>query len=178
MPDQINPQADANFEYAFAYTLVNEGGYTNDPNDPGGPTNFGITQHDYAVFKGRSVSAAEVKAMTLADAKTIYRTKYWNTLSLDYINDRAIATCMFDEGVNFGISIAAKFAQQICKVSADGHIGPISIAAINGSTEQVFIPAFVDLCKARYKSLLWKPSNWTFYKGWMARANRLLSLMA
>ena len=63
---------------ALSRLLAHEGGYNNHPSDPGGPTNFGITIHDYRQYVKRNAMAADVKTMALDEAKRIYRAKYWD----------------------------------------------------------------------------------------------------
>ena len=71
------------YDEALRRLLAHEGGYTNHPSDPGGPTNFGITIHDYRKYVKPNATAADVKAMRLDEAKTIYRAKYWNAMRCD-----------------------------------------------------------------------------------------------
>jgi Glycosyl hydrolase 108 len=70
--------ASTNFSQCLAVVLAEEGGYTNDPDDRGGPTNFGITIDDLREWRGTDVTAEDVKNMTKAEAQEIYRSKYWN----------------------------------------------------------------------------------------------------
>ena len=53
--------AKANFDGCLSRLLAHEGGYTNDPSDPGGPTNFGITIRDYRAYVKFSATAGDVK---------------------------------------------------------------------------------------------------------------------
>lgn len=166
------------FTQAFAYTVGNEGGYTNDAYDSGGPTNWGITQADYAQFKGHPVSAADVKAMPKSDAQEIYKKRYWTSVGADKINDVGIAICMFDIGVVRGIGVPPIYAQQICKVAVDGHVGPITLAAINAMDPKVFITQFSAKAKAGFYGIVARnPTQVKFIKGWVNRANRLLTLI-
>jgi len=60
------------YEVCLPLLLAHEGGYTNHPSDPGGPTNFGITIYDYRKYVKSNATAADVRAMTLDEAKRIY----------------------------------------------------------------------------------------------------------
>jgi lysozyme family protein len=165
-------------EKSLPYVLTNEGGFSDEENDAGGATNYGITHDDLAQFLGHSVSTSDVKNMTLATATEIYKKLYWDVLDLDQIIDQNVATCIFDMGVNFGNSIAVKFSQQVCNVTVDGHLGPITIAAINKQSRENFIRSFENLCEHRYNNIVAsRPSQMVFYRGWMARAKRLLTLI-
>ncbi len=66
-----------NYNYALQQVLKSEGGYTNDPRDPGGPTNYGITIADYRMYVKKDATASDVKNMHLSDAQTIYRSRCW-----------------------------------------------------------------------------------------------------
>jgi lysozyme family protein len=96
-----------NYNYCLQQVLKSEGGYTNDPRDPGGPTNYGITIADYRSYINKSGTANDVKNMHLADAQAIYRSKYWNALGCDDLPS-GIDYTVFDYGVNSGIGRARK----------------------------------------------------------------------
>jgi len=141
--------------------LKNEGGYVNDPDDPGGKTRFGISK--------RAFPDLDIENLTIDQAKEIYYDKYWLPLSLEAVNDPEIALQIFDMGVNAGISKAARLAQEVSGVYVDGHIGPATILAIN-NTE-----CFVDKYKNKrihfYTSL--KGSS-KFLKGWIKRVENTI----
>ncbi|MGC1467549.1 MAG: glycosyl hydrolase 108 family protein, partial [Pseudolabrys sp.] len=67
----------SSYSAALARVLAHEGGYSNNPSDPGGPTNFGITIADYRKYVKPGATAADVRAMKVDDAKAIYRARYW-----------------------------------------------------------------------------------------------------
>lgn len=115
-----------NREAAIKITLGYEGGYTNHPSDPGGPTNWGITIHDARMYWKKDARAADVKAMPLSVAIGIYRSKYWNKMSCDNDPD-GVDFATFDYGVNSGVgravpvrartknTDAVKWVKAICK---------------------------------------------------------------
>lgn len=94
-----------NYNYALQQVLKSEGGYTNDPRDPGGPTNYGITIADYRMYVKKDASSQDVKNMHLSDAQAIYRSKYWNALGCDSLPS-GVDYSVFDYGVNSGIGRA------------------------------------------------------------------------
>jgi lysozyme family protein len=118
----------ANFDASLARLLAHEGGYTNHPSDPGGPTNFGITIFDYRKYVKPDADAGDVRAMSLAAAKSIYRAKYWDALRCDELPS-GLDYAVFDYGVNSGVSRAAKVLQQSVGVPDDGRVGPLTLAA-------------------------------------------------
>lgn len=173
----------SNIDKALAYLFPNEGGYTNDPDDPGGPTNWGITLGDLSRHRGHIVSAIDVKNMTKAEATDIYREKYWKPLGCNLIEHDGIATAIFDMGVLRGIGIPPKYAQQICnahgsKLTVDGKIGPFTAKAINAMDPKVFIAEYKAKCDQGFRDIVArKPVLGKYLKGWLNRSRRLLTLV-
>lgn len=172
----------ANIDLSLPYVLANEGGFVNNPHDHGGATNFGITRDTYARWIGSSVSVDDVKNMPLEDVNQIYYAYYWSPLNLDQIKDQTVATAIFDMGVNFGIHRGAMLAQAAVNdlngnLQVDGMLGPKSCAAVNNCLANKFISSFTAEVKKRYQAIVDNnPSQSVFYKGWMNRANKLLTL--
>jgi lysozyme family protein len=171
------------FEQAIDYTFGNEGGFGDDPNDSGGPTNFGITQGDLARWRNRPVSAQEVKEMGADEAKGIYSAWYWRPLGCDKITSQAVAICMFDIGIVRGVSIPPQYAQEICNAHGaglvlDGHLGPLSLTAINAIDPKAFVTEFAARTKSGFLGIIVRhPTQTVFIKGWLNRAARLLTLV-
>src|SRR5262249_55564304 len=117
-----------NYSEALKRLLEDEGGYTNDPQDPGGPTNFGITIHDYRMYVAKNGTADDVKHMTVEQAKAIYKPKYWDALNCDDLPS-GVDYAVFDYGVNSGIYRAARVLQTLVGADVDGEIGPETLAA-------------------------------------------------
>jgi lysozyme family protein len=90
-----------NREASILKTLEYEGGYTNDKNDPGGPTNWGITIADARMYWKKNATAADVKAMPKMIAVNIYRDKYWAKMGCDD-DPPGVDFATFDYGVNSG----------------------------------------------------------------------------
>src|SRR5258708_4885220 len=105
-----------NFNDCLNRVLKDEGGYSNHPADPGGTTNYGITLRDYRDNINPRGTANDVKNMRLADAKQIYRTKYWNALGCDNLASGVDYTC-FDYGVNSGLGRPRKALQRFKSLS-------------------------------------------------------------
>lgn len=161
--------AASSYSTAIAHVLANEGGYTNHPADPGGPTNFGITLADARHYWKANATASDVKAMSLDIAKQIYRAHYWNALSCDLL-PAGVDYCVFDYGVNSGVSRSAKVLQRILKVEADGVIGPQTIAATNKVDPANLVGAICNERLAFLRSLrTWR----VFGRGWSARVTEI-----
>lgn len=91
------------FERAFKLIIGEEGGYVNDPLDPGGETKFGISKRAYP--------NVDIRNLTLEMAKAIYKRDYWDALNLDTHEWRK-AICLFDCAVNMGRAVAVELYQQ------------------------------------------------------------------
>lgn len=117
------------FNEAFRRTVGHEGGFVDDPDDPGGRTKYGISQ--------RSYPDADIENLSLTDAKEIYRKDYWTPLRCDDISSDEVAIELFDTGVNMGNTQAVKIAQRAVNfisrdsIVVDGKIGRNTLARIN-----------------------------------------------
>lgn len=105
-----------NYDYCLREVLKSEGGYTNDPNDKGGPTNFGITLADYRLYINKAGTAEDVQKMSLDQAKSIYRAKYWGAMKCDDLPSGLDYT-VFDYGVNSGIKRAISVNNQYATIT-------------------------------------------------------------
>lgn len=107
-----------------------EGGYVNDPNDPGGATNQGVTQAVYDSWRhGRGLSPRAVLGIDPGEVRQIYLERYWIPARCDELPGR-VAMVHFDCAVNAGVGQAALTLQRAVGVAADGTIGPVTIAAV------------------------------------------------
>jgi len=85
------------WEHALTWILAREGGYVNDPADPGGETNYGISKRAYPNL--------DIRSLTTELAGTIYRNDYWMKAGCDNLpGDMALV--VFDTAVNCGVSRA------------------------------------------------------------------------
>ena len=154
-----------NFEACLAHVLQSEGGYVDHPSDPGGATNMGITIATLRTWRGRSVTKADVKALTRAEAAAIYRKNYWDAVRGDDL-PRGLDLVAFDAAVNSGVSRGAKWLQSALGVPADGKVGPKTITAANAAHKDAVIDRACDLRLGFLRQLgTWK----TFGKGWTRR---------
>ncbi|MGZ6477690.1 MAG: glycoside hydrolase family 108 protein [Bdellovibrionales bacterium] len=171
---------------ALQYTFLNEGHYSDDVHDHGGATSqYGITREELSRWRKQPVSKDDVRLMPGSEAKAIYEAWYWKPLGCDKIMSPAIGTCMFDIGVVRGIGVPPKYAQIVCNkistgllLTVDGHIGPKTIATINGLISPAqFVKEFSALAESGFRSIVeHNPSQRVFLKGWVNRAHRLLTL--
>jgi lysozyme family protein len=159
----------SSYDEALARLLVHEGGYTNHPADPGGPTNFGITLADARAYWKRDASAADVRAMPLAVAKDIYRARYWDALACDAL-PAGVDYAVFDYGVNSGIGRAARVLQRILDVAPDGRIGASTIGAARSRDASSLVDAICDERLAFLQGLRTWP---VFGNGWGRRVREV-----
>ena len=151
--------------------LEDEGGFVNNPADSGGPTNFGITQSDYAQFKGHAVSVDDIRNMPKADAVSIYLDRYIARPGFDQIKDLTVRTALVDMGVLMGAKRAIRAAQQALRLPIDGNLGPASIAAINDAEARGLINQLsVWRVKFHADTVSIDKSQLQFLRGWLNRA--------
>jgi lysozyme family protein len=105
---------------AGEWILEAEGGYVDDPHDPGGETNFGISSRAYPLV--------DIKGLTPRDALVIYRRDYWQRLGLEFV-PAVLAIATFDGAVNCGPETAIRLLQATLGVYRDGSVGPDTIRA-------------------------------------------------
>jgi len=160
------------FYRALAHVLTMEGGFSDDPYDPGGPTNFGITLKTYATFVGATLDAssrgrlvAQLRAIPEDHVRTIYRQRYWQPAGCAAL-PAGLDLFHFDAAVNHGVGGALRLLQQALGVTADGVIGPNTRRAIDTADPSQVIERYTALRERRYRAL---PHFWRFGRGWLNR---------
>jgi lysozyme family protein len=152
----------ARFEDAIGATLIHEGGYVHDVNDPGGETNFGISKRDHPELN--------IKDLTVGQAKAIYHDEYWKPW-MDEISSQLVANKVFDMGVNMGIGTAVKLLQRILGLTEDGIFGAHTLAAVNNAGDSLLDP-YKAVLVAHYEAIAAaRPAESKFLQGWLNRAN-------
>lgn len=172
----------ADFTKAFELMIANEGGYVNDPSDPGGETYKGVARKMQSKWAGWTTidmlkrqtgfPANLDKDIDLQESvKDFYQVNFWDKIKGDQISDQAIANSIFDFGVNAGTGTSSILAQMVIGAKADGVIGPQSVAAINAFNPEHFLAAFTVAKIARYISIVKKrPTSRKYFYGWICRA--------
>lgn len=149
----------ASFDLAIEKTLKHEGGYVNDPKDPGGETNFGISK--------RSYPNEDIKGLTKARAKEIYKRDFWSKVSGDKIKSQNAADSVFDMAVNAGPGKALELAKK-----ALAGIGGFTLETLPEGSGDAFARGFGGLRIQFYRNLVARrPQMAKFLKGWEKRAN-------
>lgn len=158
--------ATSSFDTALARLLAHEGGYSNHPSDPGGPTKYGITIADYRRYVKSDATAADVRAMTVAQAKTIYRARYWDAQRCDELS-AGVDYAVFDYGVNSGIGRSGKVLRRLLALPDRTHqVTDAVVDAARRVDAAVLIAAICDERLRFLKSLKTWP---VFGKGWGRR---------
>ncbi|MBV6687168.1 N-acetylmuramidase [Xanthomonas euvesicatoria pv. physalidis] len=171
----------ADFNAFFPTLLKHEGGFVNDPVDPGGATNKGITLSTFKAcaqnLLGIEPSLANLRALTDAQAGVIYKAQYWDPLRADQIALQPLANIVFDFYVNAGNN-AIKLLQTVLnsqtggKLVADGRMGPATFAALASSNQQDLYARYKAGRRDYYHRLVAaRPALGKFLKGWLARVD-------
>jgi lysozyme family protein len=116
------------FDRCLAETLRLEGGYVDDPRDPGGATKFGVTRAALSLALGRPASPKDVADLSAAEAGRIYRHGYWTPIRCGELA-AGLDLAVFDMAVNMGPATAARALQEALGVEPDGAVGPATLAA-------------------------------------------------
>lgn len=177
----------ADFNKAIDVILKHEGGWVNDPDDPGGATNYGVSlrfvQQDmakqgedpaeYDFNHDGIVDWHDIKDMSVEDAKAVYLREFWEPYSYSYIQDQTVATKIFDMHVNMGSYQAGLLAQRALdgKTKVDGAVGPATRLAINNTEPQYYLKRLVEEQQKFYVALAsQKPKLAKFLPGWLHRS--------
>lgn len=183
---------DAAFIQAVETVLKHEGGYVNDPVDPGGATNYGVSlrflakvgEHD---LDGDGIKAGDfdmdgdvdiddIRAMTEQDAMKIYHLHWWDRYSYGDL-PAGIAGKLLDTSVNMGAPQAHKLVQRACRACGvsdlveDGIIGPMTRQVIAGCDQWGLMTSMRSEQAGFYRALIVKTPKFEKYRtGWLRRA--------
>lgn len=146
-----------NFDQAFERLIGHEGGYVNNPSDPGGETKYGVSK--------RSYPGEDIAGLTLDRAKAIYRRDFWGPAGCDAVPE-AIKFDLFDMAVNSGVVAAIKTLQRAAGTAPDGLLGPITLQALGGIPG----PRLVARFNGQRLNMMADLKTWpVFGRGWAKR---------
>ena len=155
----------ADFEKAVQKVIRREGGakFTDIAEDKGGATKYGISQ--------RAFPNENIRNLTEARAKELYRLNYWNKAQGDKIASQAVAESVFDACVNMGVKPACKLAQlAVDVIPVDGIVGKDTLKALNAVDEDLFLAKFALEKVGRYAAICNKDRTQSkFLLGWINR---------
>lgn len=146
-----------NFDMAFDRLMDHEGGYVNDPNDPGGETKYGVSKRSYPDL--------DIKNLTRDAAKEIFRRDFWDRINGDAVYD-GVAWQLADFAYHSGPETAVRYFQRALGVADDGRFGPVSRKAAETMSESDQIQRVL----AERLDFLTRLSNWKHAgRGWARR---------
>lgn len=159
------------WEKAIRFTLSHEGGYVHDLDDPGGETKYGISK--------RYHPNVDIKALTVDQAKEIYKREYWDAIGLDALPE-IISVAVFDTAVNIGTLRAVNMLQESCnsylvhKLKVDGILGPNTKEAVSSINPFMLTTSYLLNRQQYYRlKVSQNATKQKFFKGW---TNRTLAL--
>lgn len=157
------------FGKAMPHVFQVEGGYADNPKDPGGATNMGITLATLSAWRGHPMTKMQVKNLTKDEAAQIYKAQYWDKVMGDEL-PAGLDYAVFDFAINSGPARAAKALQKIVGVEPDGIIGAKTITAARKFDTSSLITRYCDDRLAWMRTL----GTWsTFGKGWASRVSHV-----
>ncbi|MCU1273773.1 MAG: hypothetical protein JWO48_1204 [Bryobacterales bacterium] len=154
----------ADFDIAVEFVLGHEGGLSVNAADPGGTTNFGISQRQYPTI--------DIVNLKRDDAKLIYKRDYWR---FDPVASQRIANKLLDLSVNVGPMTAAKLLQQALRyfeagpIVIDGILGHQTIAAIDSVHEDPLLSELKARACVFHAGIARRPGQDQFFLGWIRR---------
>jgi len=167
------------FNRLIPIILHNEGGFVNDPDDPGGVTKFGISLRflkgtgdlSFDLDHDGDIDIDDIRALTTSNAADAYRKYFYDPLKLDYLKNAKLALQVFDMAVNSGTRAAVKILQKVSGCKVDGMMGPNTIASANTFLDNIAL-RYADARKAWYLDLIEEHPNLSkFQAGWINRCN-------
>jgi lysozyme family protein len=160
-----------NFANCLPHILRHEGGWADNPKDPGGATMKGITIGTFADWRGRKVTKAELRAISDSEVAAIYKQNYWDKVRGDDL-PAGLDLVAFDAAVNSGVSRGARWLQQAVGAAADGKVGPETVRLANAFPGGA---AIVTATALRLQFLRGLKTWATFGGGWQRRVDEVRS---
>ena len=168
----------------IADIIRREGGYSNNKNDHGSYTKFGVTLKTLNSWRGKECSQEDVKALTKQEAAEIYKAEYFYKPRIDKL-PLELQPVVFDMAVNMGPKQAIKIFQAVIdrywrKTSIDGIIGPVTIKSAKGLAnfhdDNFVIEQITEERIKFYRNIVKRdPSQIVFLNGWENRAREFLA---
>ncbi len=162
------------FAKALKQVLKYEGGYVNDPDDPGGATNMGVTQKVYDAYrKTKGLPSSPVKGISKDEVAAIYEERYWKASRAAYLK-WPLSLAVFDTAVNFGVGRANEFVAKALGLEGSTKWNPKASELIHDADPKTvalnIVQQRIDYRHARVKK---SPKSAKFLKGWLNRDNDL-----
>ena len=156
-----------NFKACLDFVLKHEGGWSDDPHDPGGATMKGVTLLTYKVYLGRLPSKDELRNIPDEHLMDLYKTRYWDNAKCDDL-DVGVDMVVFDMAVNGGVGRSSRMLQRCVGANVDGAIGAKTIALTKGIMPRDLVIRFSTERRNFYKTL---ETFDRFGRGWLRRTD-------
>jgi lysozyme family protein len=180
--------SDKRFAAAMRFCMPHEGGFVNDPDDPGGATNWGVSlaylrrlEPDLGRELGDvdgdgELTPEDMRQLPAERAVEIYHRQWWTPQRYDEL-PVSVAVKVFDLAINMGPRQAHKILQRACRASGsdaiadDGILGPVTVRTVMDRREGALMPAIRSEAAGFYRGLVAADSTRRkFINGWLARA--------
>lgn len=156
------------FAQALPIVLSAEGGYSSDPRDRGGETNFGVTQATYHEWLDSiGERRRPVRDITPEEVERVYHARYWLAAKCDAL-PWPVSAAHFDAAVNHGVGRAVRMLQEVLGVAIDGVFGPVTMAAAEGVDPGELVNDLLWIRIAFYQRIS-RGDQVAFLRGWLAR---------
>ncbi len=154
----------ADFAKAIIPVLEHEGGYVNDPVDPGGETKYGISKRAYPDL--------DIKGLSIEDAMVIYKEDYWDKIQGDELFGEKLAANLLDAAVNVGVRRAVKQLQRALDwgLKIDGVLGPATLRCANAVDGWANAEFTLERIAFYHRLVRVDPVRKKYIMGWIARA--------
>lgn len=159
----------SNFHTSLLKLLGHEGGFVNDPQDPGGMTNLGVTKKVWESWIGRAATKQDMMSLTPVAVGSLYKVKYWDKVRGDDLPD-GVDYCVFDFAVNSGVGRASKTLQAAVRTTVDGMIGKGTLEVVKQADPVKLID---ELCSRRQMFLEGLLTFPRFGHGWTTRVKEV-----
>ena len=171
----------ANFDSAYEKVLQNEGGYSTDPNDPGGETYKGISRCSWSTWDGWKIvdynknlpgfpANLEHNTQLQEQAKQFYLLMFWSNINGNKIINQQVACSVFDFAVNAGLKTSIILVQTVVGATQDGIFGDNTLDLLNNSDPEHLLASFALAKIVRYIAIVKKrPVSQKYFYGWVCR---------
>lgn len=156
---------DPTFLKVLPLVFDSEGGYVNDPDDPGGPTNHGVAWNynaDYLKSVFGFKSSADMKKLTKEQALRLYYEKYWLPSGSHGITDVDLAYIHFDMAVNCGVGAASNALRKL-------SVNPKNYDGTGGKNRTLFLSLFLEYTALRLSYYTHCKKRDKYLEGWINR---------
>ena len=160
------------FDDSLAFVLKEEGGFVDDPVDPGGATNKGITQRVYDKYRAsKNDDPRGVHLIADDEVEDIYRSEYWGPCCCDLLGE-PLDLAVFDGAVQHGQHTSIKFLQEALEMAVSGLPDPATLEQVNSADKTALAKKYMQIRKDFYQHLVdEQPALGKFLHGWDNRVD-------